>query len=81
MSAQGLFPNEHCKNNKGVLFYQDNCWKNFLTIAVEVNNADYEWFSLVIVEWRQNLNRDYKKNSPQKMSPSHSLETQTIIGL
>ena len=38
-------------------------------------------FSLITVGWRQNLNRDYKKISPQKMSPSHSLETQTIIGL
>ena len=38
-------------------------------------------FSLKTVEWRQNLNRDYKKISPQKMSPSHSSETQTVIGL
>ena len=28
-------------------------------------------FMFIIVEWRQNLNRDYKKISPQKMSPSH----------
>ena len=34
-----------------------------------------------MIEWRQNLNRVYKKISPQKMSPSHSSETQTIISL
>ena len=61
------------------MFYQDNCGKNFLISVVSVNNADYEWFSLVTVEWRQNLNRVYKKISPQKMSPSHSLEAQTVV--
>ena len=34
-----------------------------------------------MIEWRQNLNRVYKKISPQKMSPSHSSETQTATNL
>ena len=33
---------KHYKSNKGVLFNQVICRKNFLTIAVEVCNADYE---------------------------------------
>ena len=72
---------KHCKCNKGVLFNQVICRKNFLISVVGISNADCEYISFVIVEWRQNLNRDYKKISPQKMSPSHSLETQTIISL
>ena len=35
-------------------------------------------FSFVTVEWRQNLNRVYKKISPQKVSPFHSLEVLTF---
>ena len=78
---KGLLSYEHCKSNKGVLFNQVICRKNFLTIAVEVCNADYECFLLVIVEWRQNLNRVYKKISSQKMSPSDNSKTQAIVCL
>ena len=34
-----------------------------------------------MIEWRQNLNRVYKKISPQKMSPSDNSKTQAIISL